>query len=659
MNEGMDRTDFRAIVERLPLVVYVDALDERSTPIYVSSQIESLLGYTAAEWHADPDLYVRSLHADDRERMLAEIERRNHGEVTPTSHDYRLIARDGSIVWVRDEEAVVHDESGTPLHAAGYLQDVTERRHESMRLELLLGVLESATAGADPEEVTRSVVEHLGTRFSDVRVTFATISGASLEYLYSSDGDERALALHDSDLSGWYRDTMRRGESVVVSDTEADPRVDEPEWLRERGIAAYVDAPVRAGDELLGVLGFDSAEPRRWSPYEIRTFSEVADQLAVILSDAHARFERDRAERELLRRESILEAVSLIAAQLLGEPDWRTVAPALLERIGLAVGCSRAYLFENGTGPDGGVVTSRRFEWVAQGIEPQLENELMQEMSFAAVGLGRLERVVGSDRVFSSVVSLLPESERSLFAGQQIKSVLTVPIVVDGAWWGFIGFDDCVDERDWTATESEALRLAASLVAAAIRRRGADTKLRENEETLRAVFETSLDAVVVLDDRRHFVDVNPAASQLFGIATGASGRPGAGRVRPHRRARGAPAALGRAPRRRLRDREPLRAALGRRPQTDRGVDPPELPPRRAHPLPPRRHRADAARGRAPERAEAREHRPARRRGRARLQQPPHRDLRLRVSAPRAHARERRARARSRRDPSRGRARSRS
>ena len=518
MNEGMDRTDFRAIVERLPLVVYVDALDERSTPIYVSSQIESLLGYTAAEWHADPDLYVRSLHADDRERMLAEIERRNHGEVTPTSHDYRLIARDGSIVWVRDEEAVVHDESGTPLHAAGYLQDVTERRHESMRLELLLGVLESATAGADPEEVTRSVVEHLGTRFSDVRVTFATISGASLEYLYSSDGDERALALHDSDLSGWYRDTMRRGESVVVSDTEADPRVDEPEWLRERGIAAYVDAPVRAGDELLGVLGFDSAEPRRWSPYEIRTFSEVADQLAVILSDAHARFERDRAELELLRRESILEAVSLIAAQLLGEPDWRTVAPALLERIGLAVGCSRAYLFENGTGPDGGVVTSRRFEWVAQGIEPQLENELMQEMSFAAVGLGRLERVVGSDRVFSSVVSLLPESERSLFAGQQIKSVLTVPIVVDGAWWGFIGFDDCVDERDWTATESEALRLAASLVAAAIRRRGADTRLRENEETLRAVFETSLDAVVVLDDRRHFVDVNPAASQLFGIA---------------------------------------------------------------------------------------------------------------------------------------------
>ncbi len=472
MNELMDETDFRAIVEQLPLVVYVDALDERSTPIYVSSQIENLLGYPASEWQADPDLYVRSIHADDRERVLAEIARRNSGEIIPGSHDYRLSARDGSVVWVRDEEVIVRDEDGVPVHAAGYLQDVTERKHESMRLELLVGVLETATARADPEEVTRTAVEHLGARFSDLRVTFATIDGTRLDCLYASDGDERSLELFDADLSEWYRETLNRGESVVVSDVRGDPRVGDVEWLLERGILAYVDAPVRAGDELLGILGFDSAEPRLWSGYEIRTFSEVADQLAVILSDARSRSERDRAESELLRRDAILEAVSLIAAQLLAEPDWQTVAPALLERLGTAVGASRAYLFENGLGPDGRVVTSQRFEWVGRGVEPQLENELMQEMSFAEVGLERFEQVVGSDRVFSGVVSRLAEPERALFSAQQIKSVMTVPIVVGGAWWGFVGFDDCENEREWTSTESEALRLAASLLAAAIQRPG-------------------------------------------------------------------------------------------------------------------------------------------------------------------------------------------
>ena len=509
--------DFRTILEQLPLVVYVDALDERSTSVYVSPQIERLLGYTAREWQGDPDLYVRSLHPDDRDRVLADIEIRNRGEVATHSDDYRLLARDGSIVWIRDDEVVVLDVNGEPAHAQGYLQDVTVRRQESMRLELLVGVLETAMAGADPDELTRAVVDHLGARFTDVRVTYATIDGTRLECLHSSDGDERSLELFDGDLSAWYRDALNRGESVVVSDVLSDPRVEDVGWLVERGILSYIDAPVRTGAELLGVLGFDSAEPRHWSGHEIRTFSEVGDQLAVILSDARSRAERDRAERELARREAILEAVSLIAAQLLAEPDWRTVAPPLLERLGSAVGASRAYLFENGLGRNGAVVTSQRFEWVVDGVEPQLQNELMQEMSFAEVGLERFERVVGSDHVFAGVVSQLPERERMLFAAQQIKSIMTVPIVVEGTWWGFLGFDDCEEEREWTSTESEALRLAASLVAAAIQRRNSETTLREQEQKLRAVFETSLDAVVVMDDGRRFVDVNPAACELFGV----------------------------------------------------------------------------------------------------------------------------------------------
>ena len=517
MNERMDETDFRALVEQLPLVVYVDALDERSTPLYVSPQIESLLGYTATEWHADSDLYVRSVHADDRARVLAEIAGRNGG-AAPMSHDYRLHARDGSVVWVRDEEVVVRDANGAPLHAAGYLQDVTAEHHESMRLELLVGVLETATSGADADEVTRAVVEELGTRFSDVRVTYATISGSTLECRYASDGDERRDELSDTDLSEWYRATIARGESVVVSDVQSDPRVEDAEWLVERGILAYVDAPVRTADQLLGVLCFDSAQARVWSAHEIRTFSEVADQLGVILSDARSRSQRDRAEHELVRRDAILVAVNRVAAQLLAEPDWEIAAPGLLERLGVAVGASRAYLFENGVGPDGRALTSQRFEWVEAGIEPQLENALLQNLSLADSGLARFEEVGGADLIFTGVVSELPDEEREHFEAQQIKAMLTVPIFVAEAWWGFIGFDDCVTERVWTIAEIDALRLAASLIAAAIGRERSQTALREHEHKLRAVFETSLDAVLVMDDTRHFVDVNPAACDLFGIS---------------------------------------------------------------------------------------------------------------------------------------------
>ncbi len=64
---------------------------------------------------------------------------------------------------------------------------------------------------------------------------------------------------------------------------------------------------------------------------------------------------------------------------------------------------------------------------------------------------------------------------------------MTVPIFVDGGWWGFVGFDDCVAEREWTPAETDALRAAASLVAAAIRRERSEAVLREHEQKLRAV----------------------------------------------------------------------------------------------------------------------------------------------------------------------------
>jgi PAS domain S-box-containing protein len=118
---------YRTLVEQLPLVTYIDALDDRSTNLYTSPQIESLLGYSVDEWQEDRDLFVRLLHPEDRDRVLAETARTNRtGE--PFLEEYRLIARDGRTVWFRDEAVVVHDDKGRPLHAQGYLLDITERK---------------------------------------------------------------------------------------------------------------------------------------------------------------------------------------------------------------------------------------------------------------------------------------------------------------------------------------------------------------------------------------------------------------------------------------------------------------------------------------------------------------------------------------------------
>jgi diguanylate cyclase (GGDEF)-like protein/PAS domain S-box-containing protein len=127
---------YRTLIEQLPLVVYVDALDASSSNIFTSRQIEPILGFSVDEWAADSELFTRLLHPDDRERVLA-AHVHTHETHEPLSLEYRLIARDGRVVWLRDEGVIVLDEKQRPLYLQGYLLDITREREAEHQLRQL------------------------------------------------------------------------------------------------------------------------------------------------------------------------------------------------------------------------------------------------------------------------------------------------------------------------------------------------------------------------------------------------------------------------------------------------------------------------------------------------------------------------------------------
>lgn len=118
---------YRNLVEQVPAVVYIDDVDDISTVLYISPQVEDLTGYSQEQHLADPELWVKRLHGDDRERVLAESKRTNEtGE--PWRIEYRMLRPDGRVVWVRDEAVLLRDDHGRPLCWQGVLLDVTEER---------------------------------------------------------------------------------------------------------------------------------------------------------------------------------------------------------------------------------------------------------------------------------------------------------------------------------------------------------------------------------------------------------------------------------------------------------------------------------------------------------------------------------------------------
>ncbi len=127
---------YRALVEQIPAIVYVDVADESMSTAYVSPQIKDLLGITPEEYIADPDLWYKHLHPDDKERALATyLAGRDSGE--PFTFEYRLLARDGRVVWFRDSAVVVKDADGRPAFIHGVMLDITEAKKAEERLAFL------------------------------------------------------------------------------------------------------------------------------------------------------------------------------------------------------------------------------------------------------------------------------------------------------------------------------------------------------------------------------------------------------------------------------------------------------------------------------------------------------------------------------------------
>lgn len=157
---------YRTLVEQIPAVTYImpvakasssdsafDSGDANTRP-YVSPQIERLLGYSPAEWTSSRDFWTTRLHDEDRPRALAENAHSDRSGQA-FAHEYRLLARDGRVVWIHEEAVPLHDDADRPAFWHGVMLDITELKEaEGERRRLL-----DRTVEATEEERRRIAAE--------------------------------------------------------------------------------------------------------------------------------------------------------------------------------------------------------------------------------------------------------------------------------------------------------------------------------------------------------------------------------------------------------------------------------------------------------------------------------------------------------------------
>jgi len=205
--------------------------------------------------------------------------------------------------------------------------------------------------------------------------------------------------------------------------------------------------------------------------------------------------EKQQAEDALYYHDIILEAVSFAAQKFLTCSHWTEPIQQVLARLRQAVSASRIYIFENHRQPISlngrtkklpeweDLLTSQRFEWVANGIAPQINNPQLQNLHYEPA-LKRWAKILSQGQPLYGLVTDFPKPEAEILVAQGILSIAIVPVFVDKKWWGFIGYDDCLTERIWSQVVIEAFKTAANILGAAIGHDLMNQALRDSEARL-------------------------------------------------------------------------------------------------------------------------------------------------------------------------------
>jgi PAS domain S-box-containing protein len=288
---------------------------------------QQVLGYSPEEMGTTTESWTGRVHPDDLEEVLAEVERAKCG-CRNYDLEYRFRHRDGHYCWMHDRGVLWLDEHGELIRVIGVLLEITERReaeealriandrYNRQRAALTTLTRSRVLQAADVTAALREITELAASTLDVERVSVWTFNSQGTALL-SVDLFERAAQRHSmglelkGELYPAYFAALASEDILSVEDAQRDPRTSEftVRYLKPLGIRAMLDAPIRQGGALAGVLCHEDTNAiRQWTPDEQSFAISVASLVALVLAQSqHQKVE------EQLRQSQKMEAIGQLA----------------------------------------------------------------------------------------------------------------------------------------------------------------------------------------------------------------------------------------------------------------------------------------------------------------------------------------------------------
>ncbi|WP_232222197.1 bifunctional diguanylate cyclase/phosphodiesterase [Thioalkalivibrio paradoxus] len=497
------------LIDRSPLV----GLEWRGSdgwPVtFVSANIREW-GHDPLELTSGRLRYIDLVHPDDCARRLADVSRHLARGTDRFRQEYRLKHGDGHWLWIDDHTTLIRDGKGGAARFQSVLTDVTAQVADRLMEAARVQVFSELASDRAVEELLVSICVRLEAAYPGLRaaILLRDEDDESILRFGAAPSLPEGLVVRIAESTpGPCAHAVASGQAVYLDDLDQGPVSQSVvEAAREAGCRACWAVPFRDGHgRAIGALAAFGRERRGPTDREAKVLGEFA-------SIAGLAVDKGRSVQMLREREHALQMVAALTLNLLREDDVVAVIDEALAELGAIATADRVYVFEQHSDPTSGrPVCSQRHEWVREGVTPQLQNPELQNVDLPTT-LPRWHEHLLQGELVKGFVRDFPVNERQWLEPQEIASVLVVPILVEGRFWGFLGFDAVTRNRAWSRVEEHVLRIIAASIGAAIERRRA----AEGQRRAAAVIESTRDGVMITDLSPRIVSVNPAFTQITG-----------------------------------------------------------------------------------------------------------------------------------------------
>ncbi|PWH19714.1 MAG: hypothetical protein DDG59_02065 [Anaerolineae bacterium] len=334
---------YQELVEQLPVVVYTAVADKHRTlqADYISPNMVELSGYTPEELIKDNYLWIECIHSEDRAQAIATYNR-HITEQTAWEQEYRILRKDGNVVWVKEQALPILDPQSKLLRVQGVFQDISlEKRrqleqqaialvHQALqgddRLQPLLERLLAAVIHAIPNGEKGSILLRNG----EDQLAFGALYGYQ---------DVRIRKIIFPLQAGYAAKAFRSRQALIIQDARGDPSIRfEGEVEEMRQVQSAIAAPLLLHDQAIGVITVDNCTRKNaFSPDDLQFLNHIASTAALVVENV-------RLLEEARHRVKELEVIAGVSYALRAADNHLEMVEAILEHVRSGLGMNTAAL---------------------------------------------------------------------------------------------------------------------------------------------------------------------------------------------------------------------------------------------------------------------------------------------------------------------------